>query len=418
MAAAFGAYRQVLADPRARAFSAAGFLARLPLSMTGIGIVLLVSLTTGSFGRAGIIAGVGTLCAAVAAPGWGRMIDRLGQARVLLTAVTIWTGGLTLVIVSVVAGWPLGVTLVGSVAAGLGYTSSGSAVRARWTHRLQASPLLNTAYAVEAVVDEVIFIVGPVLVTYLATSFHPALGIGACGVLGLVGAVLLAAQRATQPPVRVEPTDGVVRERIRPGVLLPIAACCAALGVVFGGMEVAIVAFARDAGVLRYAGVILMVWALGSLVAGVLTGSIQWRATPARRFRVGAAALACSVLPLPFVADPVLMAALLTLSGLAIAPTMIASIAVTQASVPGDRLNEALGWTTTGLATGVAIGAAGIGQLVDQFSPTAAFWGLVGAGGVLLLSGLFVRGGGRVSPVRPDTPAADAAPAAAENPWR
>ena len=86
MAAPFQAYRQVLADPRARAFSAAGFLARLPLSMTGIGIVLLVSLTTGSFGRAGIIAGVGTLCAAVAAPAWGRMIDGLGQARVLLTA--------------------------------------------------------------------------------------------------------------------------------------------------------------------------------------------------------------------------------------------------------------------------------------------------------------------------------------------
>ena len=418
MAAAFGAYRQVLADPRARAFSAAGFLARLPLSMTGIGIVLLVSLTTGSFGRAGIVAGVGTLCAAVAAPGWGRTIDRLGQARVLLTAAAVWTGGLTLVIVSVVAGWPLGVTLVGSIAAGLGYTSAGSAVRARWTHRLKESPLLNTAYAVEAVVDEVVFIVGPVLVIYLATSFHPALGIGACLVLGLVGALLLAGQRGTQPPVRVGPSDGAPAERIRPGVLLPIAACCAALGMVFGGMEVAIVAFAREAGVLRYAGVILMVWALGSLMAGVVTGSIQWRATPARRFRVGAAALACSVLPLPFVHDPVLMAALLTLSGLAIAPTMIASIAVTQASVPGDRLTEALGWTSTGLATGVAIGAAGIGQLVDRHSPTAGFWGLVGAGGLLLLAAVFVRGGGRVSPARPGTPAADAAPESVENPWR
>jgi MFS family permease len=417
VAAAFEAYRQVLADPRARAFSGAGFLARLPLSMTGIGIVLLVSLTTGSFGRAGIVAGVGTLCAAVAAPGWGRMMDRLGQARVLLTAATIWVGGLTLVIVSVVAAWPLGVTLVGSIAAGLGYTSAGAAVRARWTHRLEASPLLNTAYAVEAVVDEVIFIVGPVLVTYLATSFHPALGIVACLVLGLVGALLLAGQRSTQPPVRVQPSDGAVATHIRPSVLVPIAACCAALGAVFGGMEVAIVAFAREAGVLRYAGVILMVWALGSLVSGVVTGSIQWRATPARRFRVGAAALACSVIPLPFVHDPVLMAGLLTLSGLAIAPTMIASIAVTQASVPGDRLNEALGWTSTGLATGVAIGAAGIGQLVDRFSPTAAFWGLVGAGGLLLLAGLFVRGGGRVSPAPRGTPAAGAAPEPVDNPW-
>lgn len=418
MAAAFEAYRQVLADPRARAFSAAGFVARLPLSMTGIGIVLLVSLTTGSFGRAGIIAGVGTLCAAVAAPAWGRRIDQLGQARVLVTAAVVWTGGLTLVIASVIAGWPLGVTLVGSVAAGLGYTSAGAAVRARWTHRLKESPLLGTAYAVEAVVDEVVFIIGPVLVTYLATSIHPALGIGACLVLGLVGALLLAGQRDTQPPVRLTSSDSSAHPRIRPGVLVPIVICCAALGSVFGGMEVAVVAFAGEAGVLRYAGVILMVWALGSLVAGVVTGSIRWRATPARRFRVGAAALACSVLPLPFVHDPVLMAALLTISGLAIAPTMIASIAVTQASVPGDRLNEALGWTSTGLATGVALGAAGSGQLIDRFSSTAAFWGLVAAGGLLLLTGTFVQGGGRLSPDPPDTPATDGPPEPVENPWR
>ena len=78
---AIGAYGTVLADPRARAFTLAGLLARLPLSMTGLGIVLMISLTTGSFGRAGLVTACATLTAAVVLPWWGRRIDRVGQAR-------------------------------------------------------------------------------------------------------------------------------------------------------------------------------------------------------------------------------------------------------------------------------------------------------------------------------------------------
>ena len=90
MAAGFGAYRQVLGTPAARAFTAAGFVARLPMSMTGLGIVLLVSLTTGSYGRAGLVTAAATLTSAVAAPLWGRLIDRVGQAPVLVAAAIIY----------------------------------------------------------------------------------------------------------------------------------------------------------------------------------------------------------------------------------------------------------------------------------------------------------------------------------------
>jgi MFS family permease len=128
--------------------------------------------------------------------------------------------------------------------------------------------------------------------------------------------------------------------------------------MVFGGMEVNVVAFAKEAGVLRYAGLILMAWAFGSLVAGAVSGAITWRASPAKRFRVGASLLALSLLPLPFVGHPVVLALLLTLSGIAIAPTLIASVAVTQSSVDQNRLTEALAWISTGMAAGVAIGAA------------------------------------------------------------
>ena len=391
MAAGLGAYRQVLADPRARAFTLAGFVARLPLSMTGIGIVLLVSLDTGSFGRAGLVTAVGTVVGAVAAPVWGRVIDRVGQAVVLVVAAVIQNAGLALLILSVQLGARLPLTLAAAVVVGAGFSLAGSCVRARWSHRLAESPLLDTAFAVEAVLDEVVFIVGPVLVTFLATAFHPALGLVVSAGIGLVGAIALAVQRSTQPPIASRHADDGRAHRLPVRTLLPVTFACSALGAIFGGMEVAVVAFALEAGVLPFTGAILLCWAFGSLLAGVVTGTISWRVTPATRLRVGAVALAVSLVPLPFVDRPVVVAGLLALSGMAIAPTLIASVAVTQQAVPTSRLTEALSWCSTGLAAGLALGAAVIGQLIDDSGARAGFVGVVGAGVVLIVSVLFVR---------------------------
>src|SRR6187549_716448 len=177
VAAGLRQYSQLLSDRRALAFSLAGFVARLPLSMTGIGIVLLVSLTTGSFGLAGLLTATTTVTAAVVAPLWGRAIDRVGQARVLLLTVLINVCSVTLLVSSIELGWPLVVSFIAAVGVGFGASMSGSAVRARWALRLNGSPLLHTAFAIEAMLDEVVFIIGPPLVTYLATAFHPALGL-------------------------------------------------------------------------------------------------------------------------------------------------------------------------------------------------------------------------------------------------
>lgn len=393
MAAGLRPYREVLSDRRAVAFSLAGFVARLPMSMTGIGIVLLVSLTTGSFGLAGLLTAAGTVTGAVVAPLWGRATDRVGQARVLLLAVVINTLSVALLVTAVELAWPLAVSLVAAIGVGAGFTLAGSAVRARWTLRLNDSPLLNTAFALEAMLDEVVFIVGPVLVTFLATALHPALGVSVSAVIGLIGAIALAVQRSSQPPIRPTSRDGNAgSSRLPWRVLLPVAIASAALGMVFGGMEVNVVAFAKEAGVLRYAGLILMAWAFGSLVAGAVSGAITWRASPAKRFRVGASLLALSLLPLPFVGHPVVLALLLTLSGIAIAPTLIASVAVTQSSVDQNRLTEALAWISTGMAAGVAIGAAAVGHVIDSLGAQAGFVAVAIAGLLLTLSVLFVRG--------------------------
>jgi MFS family permease len=419
--AGLGAYRRVLADRSSRAFTLAGLFARLPLSMTGLGIVLLISITTGSFGRAGLVTAVGTLVGAIAAPAWGRVIDRVGQARVLITATVINNLGLAVLIISVLQDWPLATTLLAAAVVGLGFSSAGACVRARWTYRLRGTALLNTAFAWEAIIDEVVFIVGPVLATFLATSIHPALGLATGAVLGLIGALALAAQRSSEPPVDSQSARRATGERLSVRVLIPIVVAYAALGVLFGGMEVVIVAFAEEAGLLPLAGLLVMAWASGSLVAGLVTGAITWRASPLRRFRIGAALLAASLLPLPFMSHPALIAFFLIVSGLGIAPTLIASTAVTSAAVPTSRLTEALGWTSTGLASGLALGAAAYGQVIDLAGARAGFWAGVVTGGLLIISALCVRAG-RLSPAEegtgPDSEPATARPAPAENPLR
>jgi MFS family permease len=409
VAAGLRPYQQVLSDRRAVAFSLAGFVARLPMSMTGIGIVLLVSLTTGSFGLAGLLTAATTVTAAVVAPFWGRASDRVGQARVLLLTVLINVLSVALLVTAIDLGWPLAMSLVAAIGLGIGFSLAGSAVRARWTLRLNGSPLLHTAFALEAMLDEVVFIIGPVLVTFLATALHPALGVSVSAVIGLIGAVALAAQRSSQPPTRRTPHGHMGSSRLPRRVLVPVAIASGALGMVFGGMEVNVVAFAKEAGVLPYAGVILIAWSFGSLVAGAFTGVIIWRASPARRFRVGATLLALSLLPLPFVDQPLGVALLLILSGMTIAPTLIASVGVIQSSVDQSRLTEALAWNSTGMVAGVAVGAAAVGYLIDSSGAQAGFVAVAIAGLLLTLSALFVRGP-HPSVIGPDstgTPAAE-----------
>ena len=384
-------YQQVLSDRHAVAFSLAGFVARLPMSMTGIGIVLLVSLTTGSFGLAGLLTAATTVAAAVVAPFWGRATDRVGQARVLLLAVLINVLSVALLVMAIELAWPLAVSFAAAIGVGIGFSLAGSAVRARWTLRLSGSHLLHTAFALEAMLDEVVFIIGPVLVTFLATALHPALGVSVSALIGLIGAVALAAQRSSQPPIRSTPRGHKARSRLPWRVLVPIAIASGAMGMVFGGMEVNVVAFAKEAGVLPYAGVILMAWAFGSLVAGAITGAITWHASPAKRFRAGAFLLALSLLPLPFVDDPLAVSLLLILSGMAIAPTLIASVGVIQSAVDQSRLTEALAWNSTGMVAGVAVGAAAVGYVIDSSGAQAGFVAVAIAGLLLTLSALFVR---------------------------
>ena len=381
-------YRRILALPGALAFCTAAFVARLPISMVSLGIVVLVSARTGSYGLAGAVAAAYVIAHAGMAPAQGRLTDRYGQHRVLLVSITVFASAMTGLMAVVQLGWPAPVPHLLAAVAGAALPPIGSSVRARWrfvlARREQLPGALHTAFALESVIDEVVFIVGPVVVTMLATAVHPLAGLLAAVLFGAVGTWWLATQRGTQPPVDKELQLPAARLPLGWRLLLPIGLAAATLGMLFGSVEVVTVAFAKERGHPAATGWLLAAWALGSLLAGVITGAVRWRTSVHRRFRLGMGVMALTMLPLPFVPGLGWMAVALFLAGFAISPTLVASMSLVESTVPEGRLTEGIAWVTTGLAAGLAPGAAIAGWVVDVWGTSRGYLvpvvaGLLGA---------------------------------------
>lgn len=365
-------YRRILRLPGALAFSSVGLVARLPISMLSLGIVILVSERTGSYGLAGSISAAEVVAAAVVSPLQGRIVDRFGQARVLPAAATVFAAGVLLLVVSVEHRWATPLPHVCAVVAGAAFPQIGSSIRARWRQIVPQRSLLDTAFAFEAVVDEMVFIIGPVLVTVLATRVDPLAGVASTAVLCLAGTLLLSAQRSTQPTIGRNDDTGL-RAPLGWRTLSPLVVAAVGLGSLFGSTEVVTVAFADLAGDSSDAGWLLALWAAGSLLAGVITGAMALRRSALVRLRLGATTLTVVMAPLMLAANVGWVAALLFVAGFAISPTLIALISLVEQCVPPARLTEGITWVTAGLATGIGPGAALSGIVVDAAGPTAGY---------------------------------------------
>lgn len=382
-------YRQIF-TPRTTLFSLTGLVARLPISMVGLGIVLLAEHETGSYGFAGSVSAVALIANALFAIPQGRLIDRVGQSRVLPVVITLWGAGLALAMGSLSWDWPTWSTYLLAAVAGASLPSVGTCVRARWSHELAEQPeRLHTAFSFEAVADEAVFLVGPIAVTLLATGVHPLAGLASALVAGTLGTFAFAAQRATEPPVHDDRAADGVRAARPPmpwSVIVPLTVVSVALGVLFGAAEVVTVAFAEEEGRKSAAGFLLAIWAFGSLLAGIVSGAVAWRRGPLFRLRVGALGMLVAMAPLPFVPSLTVMAVVLLVGGLAISPTLIATMSLAEQQLPTSRMTEGMAFIQTGLAAGLAPGAAVAGVLIDAEGASPAYLVCV-VGGALAVGG-------------------------------
>jgi MFS family permease len=410
-----GPYRDVLTRPGALAFSSAGVIARLPMSMVGIGIVLMIEALHGSYGLAGSVSAAYVLAQAVCSPWLARLVDQHGQARVMRPAVAVSALAVVALVLCALEDAPAWTLYVTAVITGSTIGSFGALVRARWSHVLDDPRALHTAYSLESALDELVFIVGPILATTLATAVAPTAGLVVPVVGMLLGGFWFLAQRATQPPphpqaARTTP-DGVrVRRRsvMRSGGMLVLAFVFVAMGSIFGATDVSTVAFAEEAGRPGLAGVVLAVFACGSMISGLLYGARHWVTPLWRRFAIGMVALAIGAALFVLVTSMTVLAVVMFVAGFAIAPTLINGNGLVQHFVAPERLTEGLTWVGTSLGVGVSVGSWIAGSMIDRQGSHGGYLVVVASAALAViatLASLRALRAGTADLGAPDTPA-------------
>lgn len=365
-------YLQVLRTPHALPMVLAAFIGRLPLSMVGLGCVLLVASETGSYGVGGAVAAVGAVTTAVAGPFVGRYSDAHGQRRVLLPVLAVFVGAGSVFLVAVRQDWPLLVVFLTAGLAGACLPPVSSMIRVRWTHLLRGSHRLPTAMAMESVVDEMVFVLGPVLVTILSTTGHATAGLVTAFVLATVGSLLFAAQRRTEP-VPTAHEHRPVSSAMRCDGLKVLFVVAAGVGAVLGTFQISLVAFADELGQKPMTGVLIAALAVGSMISGIGWGCVHHWRLPLRHRLAGVLVL-LTVLsaPLMLVHDVWLMVPFVVLAGIAVSPSLISAFTLAEQLVPRAAVTEAFTWIGTALALGVAVGASVSGKIVDISGANAA----------------------------------------------
>jgi MFS family permease len=418
-------YVEIFRFPGARRFSAACFIGRMPMAMINLGVILVVAAATGRYAIAGSVSAVGALCYAILASRIGRLMDRVGQRRVLLPLTILFTAGAVAFVVCAQLRAPLWTLFVTGAWFIATMPALGTIVRSRWTELLGDSPLLQTAFSFESVADEMIFVTGPAVVTILATQVLPVAGIAVAAVLAVTGTLLVAAARGTEPPPRrrslgrkdtlrrsLGRKDTLRRSLGRKDTLrqssssairtpgLPvIMAVFAGLGAMFGTIDLSTVAFATEHHHKPLAGLILGTYALGSATGGLWYGARHWRVPLHRRFLITLAGMVVGVAPLWALPSVPVLFGVIFFSGLAISPTLIAGFSLIERKVARSLLTEGMALLSTAIGLGLAAGPPLAGKLIDAHGARWGYLFALSCGALALVAGLT---GSRTLADRPD----------------
>lgn len=351
------------------------FLGRLPLAMSQLGTLLLVSTTTGSYGTGGAAAGALAVANAIGSPLAAAVADRRGQRGVVLVQSLLGAVGLSVLVLLAASGAP-GAALIGLAAAtGLAMPQVGPLARVRWRPITDGADhqrrLVDAAFSYEGAADEASFVLGPALVGVVAVAISPsgALLIAA-GVLAVFGCAFGLHRTALL-------TGGVVGVqhvgRLLTGAFAVLLAAQAAIGVLFGSSQTGATVLATQAGQPGVAGLAHATLGVGSVIAGLATAFLPERVTHERRWLVAALGLAVLSLPLLAVDSVTALFGGVLLLGFAVAPYMIAVFTLGERIVPPTRVGAALTLLAAATGVGYALGSSLAGRLADAHGYTAAF---------------------------------------------
>jgi MFS family permease len=377
-------YARVLRAPDVARLLGAAVLARMPIGIDSLAMVLFVRAETGSFASAGLVAAAFGLGSGTSSPIQGRLIDRHGHARIMLPLAALHATSLGALVTLGLSGAHTAALVACGLAAGASIPPVGSVVRPLLPQLLGSDErLLPTAYAVDGIAIELVFIAGPLLTAVIVSVGSPAVALlVACGfvIVGTLVLVTSPASRAWQPSAG-EHERHLLGALASPGVRTIVAAT-APIGFALGATEVTMTAFATDHGSRAAAGALLALWAVGSGVGGLAYGAREHGSAPGARWvRIAVVFPLCS---LPLIAAPsiAVMTALALIAGLCLAPYMAAANQLVGDVAPPGAVTEAFAWPITAIAIGAATGSAAAGAIAQSVGWREGFIAVVAAGAV------------------------------------
>ncbi|WP_047249318.1 MFS transporter [Chromobacterium subtsugae] len=378
-------YGQLFRTPGVMALALAGWVARLPGTMVAVGVITMLAQTRNSYSLAGSVAATLTLASALLSPQVSRLADRYGQSRVLPPSTGIGACALLALVLCNHLEAPSWTLFLCAAPAGC-LPSIPAMTRARWARLLEGQALLPTAFALDSVLSEISFVIGPPLSIGLCMAWFPEAGPLLAALLILFSVSALLRQKATEPP-----PHPVTPDSRRPALFLrpvpALALLMAALGAIAGIIDVAAVAFAKAQGEPSSAGWVLALYALGSGIGGLTFGAFKPGLPLGRLLVCCCAATAGSSALIALAPSVGWLAAVMLLSGLSFAPTLIVAMEMVEKAVPRARLTESLTWLVTGIQLGMAGGASLCGLATDAYGARAGLGLALAAGvGSLLIS--------------------------------
>jgi MFS family permease len=403
-------YRALFAVPGFGRLLLSSVLGRLPSGMFSLAILLFVHARTGSFLAAGAAVGAFSLAGALIGPLLGALVDRVGQTRVLVPAAATQATLLVALVLIAQAGAPTAGVVALAALAGAVQPPIAGCIRALWAEVAGDGEALDTAYALDATTQEVIWTLGPLLVGATAALVSPAAGVLLCAAITLGGTMFFATSRLSsgwRADAREHPRGGALAS---PGLRALLGTVLLA-GVVIGAVEVGLPALAAERGARWSAGPLLALFSVGSMAGGLLYSVRSWRLAIAPRYSALLLAMAVAVAPLAAVHSLALAFLLSAIAGLGLAPMLSAQFALVGALARAGTATEAFTWHRAATIAGMAGGSALGGALTDAHGASAAFaLGCTGVTFAWLLAELWHR---RIDPDQTETPARGTALASA-----
>jgi MFS family permease len=365
-------YRPVFSVPGSPALIASALLARLPLGMTSLAFLLLVRSTHHSYAVAGLTVGANAFASAAGAPLQGRLIDRFGRARVLAPSALTQSLVLIAFVIASRAHATSAILVLLAVLAGALMPPVSPTARALLREVFPDPGVLDTAYALDSVLQEIVWITGPLLVALIVTASSPEIAVLTVAAVCICGTLVfvrspLARGSGTRPAD--EPRQAVLSNGALRALLGPVAL----MGVGLGAIEVGLPSLALHAGSRPASGLLLAMWSLGSMIGGLWYGARAWNSSLTRRYRLLFVVAVVLTAPL-IVARTIPEGAVGSLlAGLTIAPVFSCQYALVGRVVRPGAETEAFTWVSAALVAGLALGSAAGGAAIAAAGESAPF---------------------------------------------